>query len=566
MDDTADPVEVFLPHRQDLRSLARSESAAKAPASDTGQACDAWFLPIEGRGNPDTRLDERRGDGCAYTLGNHVEAVAHGEPYMARLHASLCAMRPGDALYLIDWRGDPDQDLIEGVPLAVTLADLARSGVHVRGLVWRSHPKASGFHEERHVQLAREVNEAGGRVLLDQRVRLAGSHHQKLVLLRHPGRPDEDIAYVGGIDLCHGRRDDARHLGDPQVERLDDNYGPRPPWHDLQLVVRGPAVGDLDLCFRERWEDPAPLSDRRTPWRVLISRIARQPERRDELHDQLPDPAPAGTHAVQVLRTYPSKRPRYPFASRGERSVVRAYRRVFDRAQTLIYVEDQYFWSKGVAELFASALERAPDLRMMVIVPRVPDRNGPLTGPAHGLPQRDVIERLAGAGGDRFAIYDIENEEGTPIYVHAKTVVVDDVWAEVGSDNLNRRSWTHDSELSVAVLDAARDERPPDAGPSGDGPRVFARELRIGLLGEHLGIAPADLVDPVRAFDAAREAAARLDAWHEGGRAGLRPPGRLRVHRPPSVRWWMRPWGRLMYHTLVDPDGRPLSLRRQGGY
>ena len=56
-------------------------------------------------------------------------------------------------------------------------------------------------------------------------------------------------------------------------------------------------------------------------------------------------------------------------------------------------------------------------------------------------------------------MYDLENQSGTPVYVHAKTVIVDDVWAIVGSDNLNRRSWSHDSELSIAVLDADHDRR-----------------------------------------------------------------------------------------------------------
>ena len=50
-------------------------------------------------------------------------------------------------------------------------------------------------------------------------------------------------------------------------------------------------------------------------------------------------------------------------------------------------------------------------------------------------------------------VFDVENHEGTPVYVHAKVCVIDDIWATVGSDNLNRRSWTHDSELSCAVLD-----------------------------------------------------------------------------------------------------------------
>ena len=40
-----------------------------------------------------------------------------------------------------------------------------------------------------------------------------------------------------------------------------------------------------------------------------------------------------------------------------------------------------------------------------------------------------------------------------PDYVHAKICVVDDVWATVGSNNFNTRSWTHDSELAAAILD-----------------------------------------------------------------------------------------------------------------
>jgi hypothetical protein len=45
----------------------------------------------------------------------------------------------------------------------------------------------------------------------------------------------------------------------------------------------------------------------------------------------------------------------------------------------------------------------------------------------------------------------------------------------VGSDNLNRRSWSHDSELSIGVLDAERDPREPrDPGGLGDGARAYS--------------------------------------------------------------------------------------------
>ena len=36
---------------------------------------------------------------------------------------------------------------------------------------------------------------------------------------------------------------------------------------------------------------------------------------------QLPDPAPRGSHTVQLLRTYPNRRRGYVFAPDGERSI-----------------------------------------------------------------------------------------------------------------------------------------------------------------------------------------------------------------------------------------------------
>ena len=158
-----------------------------------------WFLSPEDRGNPDTLLDRRRGDGTAFTEGNHVELLMHGRPYFARLYARLEEMQAGDWVHFADWRGDPDQELIDGEEFADVLVGLVKRGVKVRGLVWRSHPKVAGFHLEHHLELSQQINDAGGLVLLDQRVRPAGSHHQKLVLLRH--------AHGRGARSCLRRRD-----------------------------------------------------------------------------------------------------------------------------------------------------------------------------------------------------------------------------------------------------------------------------------------------------------------------------------------------------------------------
>ena len=83
-----------------------------------------------------------------------------------------------------------------------------------------------GFGTVENRQLVEAIEAAGGQCLLDMRVRTFGSHHQKLVVLRHRDRPEADVAFVGGIDLCHGRRDDEQHLGDPQAMPMAGAYGP----------------------------------------------------------------------------------------------------------------------------------------------------------------------------------------------------------------------------------------------------------------------------------------------------------------------------------------------------
>ena len=254
------------------------------------------------------------------------------------------------------------------------LCDLARRGVHVRGLLWRSHPRRRTSRSRRTSQLTQEVNEAGGEVLLDERVRRGGSHHQKLFVVRRAEGPDDDVAFAGGIDLCHGRHDDHRHLGDPQAVEINDRYGERPPWHDVQLEVRGPAVGELADTFRERWEDPTPL-DHRNPVRRVM--------RRSRASRDTPDPLPP-PRAIPALRDprragaphLPGQASALPVRAEGERSIARAYLKAFPRARRLIYFEDQYFWSQDAARRARRALRAQPELHIVAVVPRYPDENG----------------------------------------------------------------------------------------------------------------------------------------------------------------------------------------------
>jgi phosphatidylserine/phosphatidylglycerophosphate/cardiolipin synthase-like enzyme len=177
------------------------------------------------------------------------------------------------------------------------------------------------------------------------------------------------------------------------------------------------------------------------------------------------------------------------------------------------------------------------------------------------------VRVLMDAAGDRVAIYDIENAEGVPVYVHAKITVIDDVWTSIGSDNFNRRSWSHDSEISCAVIDDELDGREPiDPAGLGDRARRFARDVRLQLWREHLGrqdADDADLRDPTEAVAKFREVALALERWHVGGRLGERPPGFVRPHPRIVPTRTQRLWAEPIYRTIYDPDARTAEMRRR---
>ena len=477
-----------------------------------------WFLPASER---------------PWTSGNLVVPRIHGADYFARLLEVIGSTGSGDRIFLTDWRGDADERMTEDGPtVGELLASASGRGVEVRALLWRSHPGRLNSEENDH--LGAVINRSGGEALLDERVRRGGSHHQKLLVVRRKGHPEDDVAFVGGIDLCHGRRDDAGHAGDPQAPPLDERYGATPPWHDAMAEIRGPAVAHVLNTFTERWDDPTPL-DHRNPYRAVMHRLIRMPRHPEQLPERWDPPPEAGPHQVQILRTYPAKRPAYPFAPEGERSIAKAYSRAFARARRLIYIEDQYFWSDLVAETLAEALRREPELNVIAVVPRYPEEDNRIGGPPMLYGQRLAWEQLHRAGGDRFAMFDLENSVGTPIYVHAKVCVVDDHWMTIGSDNLNLRSWTHDSELTCAVVD-------PD--------EELARSVRTSVWAEHLGL-PQD--DPrLSALNGAQA------LWSD--RVGARG-SRIRPHEPPALSARTRLWARPAYRAICDPDGRPRALR-----
>jgi phosphatidylserine/phosphatidylglycerophosphate/cardiolipin synthase-like enzyme len=527
---------------------------AASPSPDLSR----WLLTKEERGNPCTRVDDGHPGHQAWSEGNCVRPLVHGASYLAELRERIDATRPGDLVLFTDWQGDADQRMTgsSDSEVADVLARADERGVDVRGLIWRSHSNVVGFTARQNAALGRALQRRGVEAILDMRVRAGGSHHQKMVVIRHRDDPSRDIAYVGGIDLAHSRRDDRDHEGDPQaLDNMPAEYGPTPPWHDIQAAISGPAVHDVETTFRERWEDPTTL--RRSPIILIRDRLRGLDTKPDPLPPQAPPPSPVsdGTHVVQVLRTYPDLRGGrdYAFAEGGERSVARGYTKAVKQARRLVYIEDQYVWGSQIGDVFTEALRAHRDLLVIAVVPLHPDVGG-MNRLAQLEGRRRAMAEMEKVASGRVAFYGIENRHSTPIYVHAKTCMIDDTWATIGSDNFNRRSWTHDSELSAVVVDTAGD---------------YARRLRLTLAAEHLDRDPddpmSDCTDPADMFSVFAESAAALDRWHEH-RSGPRPRGRLRRLEPPGLNRTTRGLASMLYRWVHDPDGRPRSLRRSDSF
>ena len=183
-----------------------------------------WFLTADERGNPATTIP-------AWCVGNRAEPLIHGATYFDQLVTEVEALGAGDYLFFTDWRGDPDEKMRDDGPTVAELfCTAAERGVVVKGLVWRSHLDKFAYSEEENRHLGEAIERAGGEVLLDQRVRFGGSHHQKLVVIRHR---DESRAR---------RRVRRRHRPVPLAPRRRDP--PRRPsgGADVQGVRRASAV------------------------------------------------------------------------------------------------------------------------------------------------------------------------------------------------------------------------------------------------------------------------------------------------------------------------------------
>jgi phosphatidylserine/phosphatidylglycerophosphate/cardiolipin synthase-like enzyme len=355
---------------------------------------------------------------------------------------------------------------------------------------------------------------------------LGASHHQKVVII------DDLFAVCGGIDMTSDRWDTPAHLEhDPR--RRKPSGGQYGPWHDLTMMLEGDAARALGDLGRARWKraggEPmeACTKQEETPW----------PEGLEAEFENV---------EIGIART------RAAYAGSPEvDEIEQLFVEQIARARRFIYAESQYFASRRIAEAIALRMAEADPPEIFLVNPLTADgwleqtaMDGARVRLLHAIGERDRL--------NRFRIYIPFAAQGTPIYVHAKLLIVDDEILRIGSANFNNRSMGIDSECDV-FIDAVR--------PGNEHVVPAICRIRHTLLAEHCGIEP-EAVGPL--LEQHGSMAAMVDA--------LEMPGKRLA--PFVLRPLTEAEKAVADNALLDPErpgelfepiGRRRGLFRRGG-
>lgn len=351
---------------------------------------------------PKGRLDlqaqaalEEAATGVPLIAGNKATLLFDGPQTMAAMRAAIAAAR--DSINLETYIFDEDE---LGLQFAELLMEKQRQGVTVNIMydsVGTLSVPAAFFERMReagiHLLAFNPVGSAAWK--LNQR------DHRKLLIV------DGRVAFTGGLNISasYTRGSLFRSRAASEPARLA-----QPGWRDTHVMIEGPAVAACQWLFVRQWvaQDAAELP----------------------LADYFPPPQVAGDKLLRVLGSDP-----------GDKfEIYRAYSLALQAARSSIHLTSAYFVpdQQTVAALTAAA-RRGVDVRL--VLPGVSD-NGVVFQAGH-------------------AFYDELLASGVRIFhlkravLHAKTAVIDGNWSTVGSANIDRRSFLHNSELNVIVLGSA---------------------------------------------------------------------------------------------------------------
>ncbi len=368
------------------------------------------------------------------SAGNEVELLVENRRAFQAIEAALLAAR--ESIWAEYYIIQPDET---GKRFLDVLADRARAGVEVRLL----HDAVGSAR----MDAARVANlrAAGGRVAgflplnpLRRRWAIHLRNHRKVIVC------DGTVGFTGGMNIGD------EYSGSRHRRLLRRGVG---PWRDAHLAIRGPAVRDLAQTFAEDWTFA-------TDERLL-------PPRR-------PPPVEGASSVVAVI-------PSGPDQEVNANALV--YFAGVAGARARCWLTSPYFVpDEPMLRALESAALRGVDVRVLV-----PARSDvPLTRAAAW----SYFPELVRAGVRVF--------EYRPAMLHAKTIVVDDVFGIVGSANVDVRSFSLNFEVGAAIVD-----------------RDFAAELEARFL--------ADLADSTEITAARLSERGFLDLLREGAVRLLSP-------------------------------------------
>jgi cardiolipin synthase A/B len=222
--------------------------------------------------------------------------------------------------------------------------------------------------------------------------RLANRTHRKILVA------DGRVGLTGGVGIAEEWTGDAQ---DPDH------------WRDTHVRVEGPVVRGLFGAFAENWLEAT--------GEVLVG---------PEYLPALEETEEGGP--MQVVRSS---------AGVGDTNVEALYYMAIAAAQSSIELTAAYFVPRpAFTEALADAAGRGVRTRVLVPGPRIDKPPVRIAGHAS-------YGRLLDAGVE---IYEYE-----PTMLHAKSLVLDDVWASVGSVNFDNRSFQLHDEATLCVQSRA---------------------------------------------------------------------------------------------------------------
>src|SRR6267142_4569327 len=188
-------------------------------------------------------------------------------------------------------------------------------------------------------------------------------------------------------------------------------------WRDTDIYLEGPVVEQLQGAFAENWLEATGMA---------LGGPDYFPRRRLDAK---------GAVAAQVVRSSPAG---------GSTAMYTMFLLALASAKRSIHITNPYFVPDDtMIKTLMGAAERG--VRVVLLIPGAIDHN--LVREA----SRSEFGRLLKSG--------VQIYEYRPALLHSKTMVIDGVWATVGSTNLDYRSFALNEELNVAVYDSATAQR-----------------------------------------------------------------------------------------------------------